>query len=93
MAVLEQALQELNLAGVIEVVRGDAGEQREVADLAPARRLREIGGRELRDGGAKVSMGAFEKRDVLAPGSVVEPLARDRTSSIPSAQTTRAARR
>src|SRR5688572_15858418 len=60
---------------MVKVVRRNAGNQREIADLAPARRLREIGRREPGDGGAQLSMGALEQRDVVTPDAIAESLA------------------
>ena len=42
-----KSLQQLNLAGVIQIVRGDARDQRKVADRAAARRDREVARRQV----------------------------------------------
>src|SRR5688572_7283053 len=62
-----EPLQELDLSRVIDVVRGDARQQREVAHLAASGHAVQVARREIRDRGAERPMGLFEQRDVRSP--------------------------
>src|SRR5262245_15232327 len=66
-AIGEEPLEQLNLTRVVEVVSGDAGEQREVADLARGRHLREIARGELHDLFTQRPMSRIEEREIGPP--------------------------
>jgi hypothetical protein len=67
-----RALDELDLAGVVDVVQGDAADEHIVRDLAAWREVGQAAGVEVGDGCAELVVLGLQQAEVVLPDLVVE---------------------